>query len=160
MYADNIGEPRGLRPPSEDAEGVGAKRIDAAFYWRAFKRFKWPIVLFTALATGAAIYYSQNATPIYAANATLLLEPQKANVISMEDLVTSEQESLDYVGTQLAILRSRALAERVLRRLQADEDLSDAEVAETLAPSAVQHWVESLPGPLGSLLGGLVGPDA
>ena len=152
MYADGIEEPRGLRPRGERDDGVVAKEIDLSFYWRAFKRNRLPIGLFTALVTAAAIYYAQTATPIYAAKATLLLEPQKANVMSIEDLVSSEQESLDYYGTQLAVLRSRGLAERVIRQLQLDGDASYAEIVEALAPSSLQRLIEKLPRPVGSVL--------
>lgn len=139
MYIDKLEETRDFRSQGEYPEGVKSKKLDFLFYWRALKKNKWPITLFTAIVTAIAIYYSQIATPIYSANATLLLESQKANIISIEDLVSSEQESLDYFGTQYAILRSRALAERVIRQLELQENISQAQLADMLSPSLTQQ---------------------
>jgi len=136
MYTENI---NGVNsPPSyeEYAGGVGKKKLDFRFYWSAFLRNKWLIMFFTALVTTLAIIYSLTAVPIYASNATLLLESQKANIISVEDLVSSEQESKDYYGTQYAILRSRALAARALDYLEKSDDVSQEQLAKMLSISS------------------------
>ena len=144
MYMDNIAEPRDFRSRGERDEGVRSKKMDFGFYWSALKKYKWPIVVFATLMTASAIYYSKTAMPVYAASATLLLESQEANIISVEDLVSSEQESLDYYGTQFAILRSRALAERVIRQLVLNENVSLTQLSGTFAPSALQQLMGSL----------------
>lgn len=136
MYSENINEVRNFHSRGEYAEGVGSKKLDFRFYWSALLRNKWLIVIFTAIMTLLAVMYSLLAVPIYAASATLLLEPQKANIISIEDLVSSEQESLDYYGTQYAVLRSRALTERVIQYLEERDDISRSKLAEILAPSS------------------------
>ncbi|MEE9335182.1 MAG: polysaccharide biosynthesis tyrosine autokinase [Granulosicoccaceae bacterium] len=136
LYSENISEVRNIRSHGEYADGVGKKRLDFQFYWSALLRNKWLIIFFTALMTTMATIYSLMAVPIYAGNATLLLESQKANIISIEDLVSSEQESNDYYGTQYAILRSRALAARVLDHLQRSEDISQPQLAKMLSPAS------------------------
>ena len=136
MYSENINEIRNLSAHAENADGVGKKKLDFRFYWNALLGNKWLIIFFTALMTSAAVVYSLLAVPIYAASATLLLESQKANIISIEDLVTSEQDSLDYYGTQYAVLKSRALTERVLERLVYSDDLSQKQLGEILAPAS------------------------
>ena len=135
MYKENIDELGNLRSKGEGSEGPESKKLDFSFYWNALIKNKWPITLFTAAVTALALYYSQVATPIYASSSTLLLESQRANIISIEDLVSSEQESLDYFGTQYAILKSRGLAERVIRRLELDENVSQSLFVDMLAPS-------------------------
>ena len=103
------------------ASQANSKKLDLMFYITVLRKYKWPIALVTALVTALAGFYAYNATPIYGGQSTLLIESQKTNIISIEDLVTSEQESLDYFGTQLVILRSRGLAERVIRKLKLDK---------------------------------------
>ena len=132
MYLENIEDVRSLRSLGEHTGTAKVKRLDLQFYLRAVRKRKWLIVLFTALVMALAVLYLLTATPIYGAKATLLLESQKANIISIEELVSSEQESLDYFGTQYAILRSRALAERVMRSLLTNENYSQARIAEIL----------------------------
>ena len=104
MYLDDLKELRDTDSQGKFAKGVNPKKLDFLFYWVALINKKWPIFFFTAFMTALAIFYTQVATPVYAANAVLLLESQKANIISIEDLVSSEQDSLDYYGTQYACL--------------------------------------------------------
>lgn len=139
MYSEKIEEVRGDRTQGEYADGVRSKKLDFLFYQRALKKNKWLIFLVTALVTAVAIYYAQIAPPVYAGSSTLLLESQKANIVSIEDLVSSEQESSDYYGTQIAILRSRALAERVIRRLGRGDNFSRNQLTEMLTPTSVQE---------------------
>ena len=103
------------------ANQADPKKLDLMFYITVLRKYKWPIALVTVLVTALAGFYAFNSTPIYGGQATLLIESQKTNIISIEDLVNSEQESLDYFGTQLVILQSRGLAERVIRKLQLDK---------------------------------------
>ena len=136
--------------------------MDFHFYWSTLKKYKWPILLFVVLMAAGAIYYSRTATPVYAASATLLIESQEANVMSVEELVTSEQESLDYYGTQFAILKSRGLAERVIRQLELSENISLEDLSGKFAPSPLQQVAGSLSQLTGMLnLGGILpGSDA
>lgn len=120
MYLENNKEAQEIPSQRVYAEGVKSRKLDFQFYWRALTKHKWPIALFTALMTAGAIFATLLAKPIYEASATLLLESQRANITSIEGLVASEDESVDYYGTQLAILRSRGLAERVLLTLETE----------------------------------------
>ena len=147
MYLDDLKEMRDSGSQGKYAKEVNPKKLDFLFYWVALINKKWPIFFFTAFMTTIAIFYTQVATPVYAANAVLLLESQKANIISIEDLVSSEQDSLDYYGTQYAILKSRALAERVILQLEAQGNIPQSQFAEKLAPSPMQQLVGFLSKP-------------
>ncbi len=120
IYTESIEDTRSYPSRVEHAEGTSSKKLDLIFALFVLRKNRWPITFFTALVTALAAFYVYTATPIYAARATLLLESQRANIISIEDLVSSEQESIDYFGTQFVMLRSRALAERVTRKLERD----------------------------------------
>ncbi|MFK7889208.1 MAG: GumC family protein [Granulosicoccus sp.] len=93
-------------------------QIDLQHYVRILRKNKWPIALFTAAVTALAAYYAYTATPIFQAKATILIESQKANVVSIEELVGLEEESGEYYSTQYALLKSRKLAERVVDTLK------------------------------------------
>ena len=96
--------------------------IDFQGYLRILRKNKWAITLFTGVVTALAAYYAYTATPVYRSSSTLLIESQKANVLSIEELYGIDSENSDYYGTQHEILKSRALAKRVVRRLNLVED--------------------------------------
>ena len=153
-YIDDLKEVRDISSQGKNSPRVSPKKLDFLFYWVALNNKKWPIVFFTAFMTVVAILYTLVATPVYAANATLLLESQKANIVSIEDLVSSEQESIDYYGTQYAILKSRALAERVLNQLELEDSISKTQFSETLVPSESKKLLGFIPNPFRSFDGG------
>jgi capsular exopolysaccharide synthesis family protein len=136
MYSERLSEVRDFRSVGGESNGVGKKKLDFRFYWSSLLKNKWLILLFTALMTALAVAYSLMAVPVYAAKATLLLESQKANIISIEDLVSTEQESLDYYGTQYAILKSRALSERVIQTLGSGDQVAQEKLAAMLGASS------------------------
>lgn len=157
MYSDNPDDQRSRRAEGDSSNRLKSREINFLFYWRALSKYKWPIVLFVALVTAAAFYLSHRATPVYSANATLLLESQRANIISIEDFVSTEQKSLDYYGTQFAILRSRALAERVVKELQRQQGLTTAQFEKLMAPTMAEQVLNGLPDPISDGMTKLLG---
>ena len=82
------------------------------------RQFRWAIISFVGLIALLAAYYASVAIPIYRASSTILIESQKANVVSIEEFVGVDSEHEDYYLTQFEILKSRQLAERVIDELQ------------------------------------------
>ena len=91
--------------------------IDIQHYIRTLRKYKWQIVGLTALITGLAVFYAMTATPIYRATATLLIESKKANIVSIEEIYGFDGANEEYYQTQFELLKSRALAEKVIERL-------------------------------------------
>lgn len=91
--------------------------VDVQFYLRVLRKYKWPISMCTLLATLLATFYAYTSTPIYKSQATLLIESQKPNLISLDELYTVDNGQDEYLDTQLAILKSRVLASRVVVKL-------------------------------------------
>jgi uncharacterized protein involved in exopolysaccharide biosynthesis len=58
-------------------------------------------------------------TPIYTATSTILIEPQPPQVLSVKQVLVEpdDTEAHDYYKTQYALLRSRSLAQRVIKAL-------------------------------------------
>jgi len=73
--------------------------------------------LFTAAVTALAAYYAYTATPVYSATSTLLIEQQKTNIPTIEELYGVDNQNTDYYQTQFELLKSRSLAERVISKL-------------------------------------------
>ncbi len=104
---------------AQERQGSGSfsDQLDLQHYLRILRKHKFPITLFTAAVTALAAYYAYTATPIYSSTSTLLIETQSTNVPTIEELVTGDTESYDYYQTQYEILRSRALATRVVNQM-------------------------------------------
>jgi polysaccharide biosynthesis transport protein len=76
------------------------------------------IILGLSLAVAVAVALWVGAKPaIYEARSTLLLEQGEANVVSIQDVYNQGYRGWEYMQTQFELLRSRALAERVVRKL-------------------------------------------
>ncbi len=85
--------------------------------WRTLWRRKWSILTLVLVLMMAATLMVLSITPTYRAGATLLIEQKRANVVSIEQVYGLEAESSEYLQTQFELLKSRSLAERVVRQL-------------------------------------------
>ena len=97
--------------------GSAFDQLDLQHYLRIMRKYKVPILLFTAAITALAGYYAYTATPVYSASSTLLIESQANSPITFEQLVGGETENQEYYQTQYELLRSRGLAKRVADKL-------------------------------------------
>src|SRR6184192_226926 len=99
-------------PVDEDWEtGDG---IDLRHYWSIINRRKWSIIGL-ALAVGLlATLVVFAMTPIYRASATLLIESQAPNVVSIQEVYGLDTRSQDYLATQIEIMGGRPIAETVV----------------------------------------------
>lgn len=91
--------------------------IDLLKLWNSLWRRKWSIlslVLAVMMVTALAVLV---VTPIYRAAATLLIEQKAAKVVSIEQVYGLDGMGNEYLQTQFELLKSRALAERVVRQL-------------------------------------------
>jgi len=117
------------QPPNEATVQAFAEMgdddfLDIASLWRAVLRYRWGVlgVAFSSvLATGLVVYAMQ---PVYQSTASLKLETANANVVGIEevyDLTAAGMWRYEYVTTQMEILKSRKVAERVVRKLRLHE---------------------------------------
>jgi succinoglycan biosynthesis transport protein ExoP len=107
---------------------VGAVRkkgdtLDLVIYWRSIARRKWAILgLGVAIAVAAAIVVNMM-TPIYRSTATLLIEQNRAKVAPTEEVYAGAAvgDSREHLQTQAEILKSRALAVKLVDKLRLTE---------------------------------------
>ena len=118
---------------------INKKEIDLLDFWRIALKRKWLILVLTAIILLLGGLYTINSVPLYSASATILIEDVSSNVMSMEDLFKFGYGYRGpYFNTQLRLLRSRSLSERVAKRMKL---ASRPELTEIMAPkrSLVQN---------------------
>lgn len=113
-------------------------------HYRVVASRRWLVlaVLFTVLAVVCVQTFT--VTPLYQSTTRIQIDPEVSNVLPYKDFSEPTEgfrASETYVQTQVQILRSRALAERVIRRLNLDQD--PAFNADT-SPGAVVELLERI----------------
>jgi polysaccharide biosynthesis transport protein len=92
---------------------------DFVRYLRTLNRYKWGILLVVIAVGMLASLYANSLRPVYRASATLLIEQSKPKVVTNQELYEAYTGTTrDYFLTQFEIMKSRDLAQRVVRLLQ------------------------------------------
>lgn len=91
--------------------------IDLRQYWRTIMRNKWGIIGFAFIVTVLTVMVVFTLKPVYRATATLMIESQQANVVSIEEVYGLDRSNSEYYLTQFEIIKSRKLAENVVKKL-------------------------------------------
>jgi capsular exopolysaccharide synthesis family protein len=94
------------------------EEIDLLELLRVVIKHRWSILglafSFGLIATLVAF----NMTPIYRSTATIMVRTERPKILSIDDVVNAQQGSLaDYYQTQAEILKSREIAEKVVKKL-------------------------------------------
>lgn len=103
-------------PPRLNAEDDDDE-IDLLQLWQTIWRRKWSILTLVLVVMMVATLVVLSITPIFRAASTLLIEQKAAKVVSIEQVYGLEGTGNEYLQTQFELLKSRALAERVVRQL-------------------------------------------
>lgn len=90
---------------------------DLSDYWLLIKRHRVQIFLLTLLVTLLAALAVFQMTPIYRGTAMLQIENIKNRVMTLNDLYSGQRDAVEAFNSQVQILRSRTIAERVIRKL-------------------------------------------
>jgi len=97
------------------------KEIDLLEYWRIILKRKWIIVSFVASLLAFVGIFSFTSTPLYVASASILIEDSSSSLLNIQDISTYGEYRYDFLGTyfktQLKLLGSRSLAERVAKKM-------------------------------------------
>ena len=106
------------QPQLPAAEGL----LDIQLLWRYLFRYKWGVLGLGLVFALVAIIYASSLTPIYQATSTLLIEKEDKQIVSIQELYTPRYYDWEYMQTQYELLRSRNLAERVVKKLGLHQD--------------------------------------
>ncbi|MBA4265689.1 MAG: exopolysaccharide biosynthesis protein [Comamonadaceae bacterium] len=96
------------------------ERIDLKTIWRALVKHKWTILVITILCTLAAVVYTMRTTPQYYSSALLQIDRTAQKVVGFNTEVEVDEAPLTEqlrFSTQIALIKSRSLAERVIDEL-------------------------------------------
>ncbi|WP_198649881.1 GumC family protein [Zobellella maritima] len=126
--------------------------IDLGQLWLAVYRRKWSIIGLTLVVAMLSVLVVSNITRIYKASATLLIENKAANVVSIEQIYGMDGAGNEYLQTQFELLKSRAMAERVVRKLNL---VTHPEFDPRQQPAPLVDWRGMIKGVLPTLPGDL-----
>lgn len=95
------------------------EEINLLDLWRVLVRRKWTVLIFFLIVTTAGITASFLMTPVYRAEATLLIDREPPKVVEYQEVAPVEGAASreDFYQTQYGLLKSRSLAKRVFEEL-------------------------------------------
>ncbi|MEY6431476.1 polysaccharide biosynthesis tyrosine autokinase [Thioalkalicoccus limnaeus] len=127
-------------PRSEPADD---DTIDLREYWHILVRRRWTLFAVLALTIVATVLVTFLSTPIYRATLLLQIDREEGRVLEFQNVTAEEaRNTTDFYQTQYELLRSRALAQRVVDQL----GMQPAATAETASffgelKRSVRGWI-------------------
>jgi polysaccharide biosynthesis transport protein len=114
---------------------------------RIVAKHKWTLLTVILLACGAALIRSFLSTPLYRSTVILQIERAAPRVVSFNNEADADQRGVDEatsLKTQIELLKSRSLAERVIDELRLDQSKPAVPVAgpEAAIPLAGERAIE------------------
>ncbi|QJD30650.1 GumC family protein [Methylococcus geothermalis] len=119
------------------------EEFDLRRYWSVIRRHLWGILGLAVSVSVLTLLILLSMTPIFRATATLIVEPKEQKVVSVEELYGVDTKSKEYYLTQVEILKSRAIARKVIEKLNLtsspefiddDEEKDAGDRAEEMGP--------------------------
>jgi polysaccharide biosynthesis transport protein len=131
-------------------------------YWRILLKRKWWILATLAIIFALSVLKTLRTTPLYQATSKVAIFPENPNVLGFKDLENgfADNETELSLETQAAILRSDALALKVIEAMHLDQDPRFAGVGQVSEPSKNAIRVSSMepdPARIAGLLGAFRG---
>ncbi len=121
-------------------------RFDINEIWRIVAKWWWLIAGIAVACLLAAIVISLMITPLYRAQATIEVNPEGVQVVGKEigDVQPAAGNDRAFLNTQVGLLKSRSLAERVARstNLANDESLFDQDSPRQAREAAAAGMVQ------------------
>ncbi|WP_460095462.1 GumC family protein [Pseudomonas sp. S2_B03] len=109
---------RPLQGHSQTQAADESDTLDLLHLWRVVWSAKWNIAWLVLLSCALAVVALSFITPQYVGSATLLIKDKTPPVLSFQQAAESGgATTTDYLQTQQALLQSRELAERAVRKL-------------------------------------------
>ncbi|SFR98880.1 GumC family protein [Sphingomonas jatrophae] len=97
--------------------------LDVNEVWRVLMKWRWLIVGMLIAAVAVSIIITISTTPVYRSTATLEINTQPMQVMQQQtDLTPVARNEAQFLATQIGLLSSRTLAERVMRAVGLADD--------------------------------------
>ncbi|HEX8626133.1 MAG TPA: polysaccharide biosynthesis tyrosine autokinase [Allosphingosinicella sp.] len=129
------------RPAKSDS------RFDINEIWRIVAKWWWLITGIAIACLLAAIVISLMITPEYRAQATIEVNPEGVQVVGKEmgEVQPNQMNNREFLNTQVGLLKSRSLAERVARSTNVanDPNMFDQDLPRQAREAAAARMVQS-----------------
>jgi capsular exopolysaccharide synthesis family protein len=136
----------GLTDVAFGRPGKTDSRLDINDIWRVVAKWWWLITGIAVACLLAAIVISLMITPLYRAEASIEVNPEGVQVVGKEigEVQPTQSNNREFLNTQVGLLKSRSLAERVARstNLANNEALFDQDVPRQARESAAAGMVQ------------------
>jgi polysaccharide biosynthesis transport protein len=119
----------------------------------------WQIACVTVTVVIATLLYAYSETPLYQGTATILLEPRLNRAVHLREVYDPGVETDSYYATQVEILRSRHLAQRVVDKLGLNRFDESAQPTQDVPPAVTTSWNQWLPRSVAEFIGFPVPPS-
>ncbi len=96
--------------------------FDVGVVLRTLWKRRWAVASIFLVTVTAAAIRSFGATPIYRATTQVLIDRENPNIVNVQEVLAIDTADTDYYLTQYEILKSRSLAQRVIKSLKLDSD--------------------------------------
>src|SRR5688572_4489378 len=108
-------------PQDPQPTGPIGDGLDLRGLWQIARRRGPMVAALTLLVTVIAVIYAMQLTPVYTATATLLIDPPKVDSAGSEAVFNRSAVDDGIISSQLALIKTSAIAERVANRLKLGE---------------------------------------
>lgn len=133
-HYNGAGQHRAESYPTQPPESNKAD-TDVRDLLSSLVRRKWFIAGITGLFAVIAVIMSLSMTPTYRAQATIKIDPDETKVLDFDvSTANGKRENKEFMQTQYKLLKSRALAKRVILGLELESTLLNASEEEKQKP--------------------------
>jgi len=91
--------------------------LDIKRYLYACMEYKWRLIFISLLISVITAFVVMQIKPTYESTATLLIEPEQKNVVSIDEMYGFNTAKREFYSTQFEILQSKYIAEAVIEKL-------------------------------------------
>ena len=131
--------------PSSPPPLEGDLEIDLRAIFGTLWRRRWVIGGCVLLITAAALLVVFQLTPRYTASAQVLIDPRERKVADVEAVLSGLSSDASTIESQIQVIRSRMLAERVIDQLGLERDPEfNAALRQPGWTSSFRSWVKGL----------------
>ena len=104
--------------PSLRVDQDDAQHFDLMAYWQIIVARRRTILAILVTVVTVTMIWTFKQTPIYRAETTVQIDRENPDVLSFKDIYETESSTDDTLRTQFEVLKSRALARRVIEELR------------------------------------------
>jgi len=120
------------------------KPFNFGHYWNLVRSRIWRILGLAIIVTVLTTIWANSLPSIYSSTAVLLLKPEQAKVLSLDEVFSDKSHAFKYFNTQREIIQSRRILDKLIDELQLDNHSSASQ-----KKANEKSWVNSLKNVIG-----------